>query len=88
MNTYQFSNLVEDLSYHREIEFKLNDKEYSITNVNKYWYFYDGNKDKSIEICKFGEETMLIEFIENLHIEHTSLRSIFDNYLYSNLYIL
>lgn len=88
MNTYQFSNLLEDLSCHREIEFKLNNAEYSITNVNEYWYFYDGIKDKTIEICKFGEDHILINFIENLHIEHTSLKSVFDNYLYSNLYIL
>jgi len=88
MNNYQFKNLLNDLSCNREIEFEFNNIKYSITNTKDHWYFYNNDKDKSVKICEFKDKKILINFVENLIIDDKSLKSIFDDSLYIDLYIL
>lgn len=38
-NNYQFNNLIDDILCNRELEFKFNKNNYSITNAESYWCF-------------------------------------------------
>lgn len=87
-NNYKFNDLIDDISCNREVEFDFNKNNYSITNTEGYWYFYDKRKKRNIKICKFEETDILIDFIKRLHIEDISLKDIFDKSLYTDLYIL
>lgn len=70
------------------MEFNFNKNNYSITNAENYWYFFDGGNDENIKICKFEETDVLVSFIKRLRIENIYLKDIFDKGLYTDLYIL
>lgn len=87
-NDYRFNNLIDDILCNREVEFEFNRNNYSITNAEKYWCFFDEGNDKNIKICKFEETDVLVSFIKRLAIENIYLKDIFDKILYTDLYIL
>lgn len=86
-NNYRFNNLIEDILCNREVEFDFNKNNYSITNLERYWYFYDEANNKNIKICKFEETDILIGFIKRLCIDNIYLEDIFDENLYTDLYV-
>lgn len=92
MNEYKFKDLIDDLLHNREIEFCFNNFSYSISNLtinNKsYWQFDNNTEQKSTRICNFNENETLINFVKNLIIKDISLKDIFNNNLYTNLYVL
>ncbi len=93
LDNYKFKDLILDMSTGREIEFNFKNSEYSITNfTNKdgeaYWQFDNNTENKNIIICKVGQDDILIDFIEKLRIKDIDLKDIFNNKIYTNLYIL
>ena len=92
-DNYIFKDLILDLLSGREIEFNFKKSEYSITNyIDKsgedYWQFNNSTKRKNIIICKKSQNAILINFVENFSIEDIGLKDIFNNKIYTNLYVL
>ena len=75
------------------MEFVFKNCHYSITNyldgnIGAYWQFDNNTEKISMKICKFNQNSILIDFIKNLIIEDVLLKDIFDKYLYTDLYVL
>jgi len=92
-DNYIFKDLILDLLTGREIEFNFNKSEYSITNNidetgEAYWQFDNNTERKNIIICKKSQNAILINFVENFSIEDMDLKDIFNNKIYTNLYVL
>ena len=92
-DNYIFKDLILDLLTGREIEFNFNKSEYSITNNidetgEAYWQFDNNTERKNIIICKKSQNAILINFVENFSIEDMDLKDIFNNKVYTNLYVL
>jgi len=92
-DNYIFKDLILDLLTGREIEFNFKKSEYSITNYidengEAYWQFDNNTKRKNIIICKKSQNAILINFVENFSIEDMDLKDIFNNKIYTNLYVL
>ena len=97
---YIFQNLINDLYSGREIEFAFRNSDYSITNTgycigdskdvdgNPYWQFDNNTEKQNKVICKLEEVDILIDFINSLLIKDVPLRDIFDEKLYTDLYVL
>lgn len=84
---YKYKDLLYDLKHGREIEFKFNNINYSITYNKEYWYFYNDLLGNSIEISAFNNKAELLEFVNKLFIDNMELKEIFNKLLYSELYI-
>jgi len=92
-DNYIFKDLILDLLTGREIEFNFKKSEYSITNNidesgEAYWQFDNNTERKNIIICKKSQNAILINFVENFSIEDMDLKDIFNNKIYTNLYVL
>ena len=92
-DNYIFKDLILDLLTGREIEFNFKKSEYSITNNidesgEAYWQFDNNTERKNIIICKKSQNAILINFVENFSIEDMDLKDIFNNKVYTNLYVL
>lgn len=91
MEKFRFKNIVAFLNEGREIEFIYQEKEYSITNSDGYWYLCCDTDKKIVErICSFKEKDVLASKISNLCIGNILIADIFDKKLYKNssLYVL
>ena len=52
-----------------------------------YWQFDNNTEHKNARICRFKENNALINFTKNLLIEEIPLKDIFDQQLYTDLYV-
>ncbi len=80
MKIYRFEELKFDLRIGREIDFKYNGIQYSIThNPTGYWFF--GNDTKKIyeKICELDNKDKLIDYVKGKEIEEMTIENIFDD---------
>lgn len=73
-----FNDLGDYLRHGREIEFRYEGKDYSITNCHYEWQFCCDTDGTTIKLCAFHEFDVLVEKIRCLEIDGISIEDIFD----------
>lgn len=73
-----FDELADYLMHGREIEFRYEGKDYSITNSHHEWYFCCDTDGKTIRLCEFSEFDILVERARCLEIDGVSIERIFN----------
>lgn len=81
MLTITFTDLADYLKHGREIEFRYDGKEYSITNSHHEWHFCCDTEGSTIALCAFSEFDVLIDKISRLEIDNISIAEIFNEHL-------
>lgn len=81
MRFITFSSLADYLMDGREIEFKYEDKEYSITNSHYEWHFCCDTDGTTITLCAFPEFDVLVAKVRNIKIDGISIERIFNEHL-------
>ena len=82
-----FNDLADYLKHGREIEFRYEGKEYSITNSNFEWHFCCDTDGTTITLCAFPEFDVLVDRVKHLKVGSISVEEIFDKHL-GNLDVL
>ena len=73
-----FDELADYLMHGREIEFRYEGKEYSITNSHHEWHFCCDTDGTTITLCAFPEFDMLVDRVRQLEIDGVRMEDIFD----------
>lgn len=80
MESVTFSELADDLMHGREIEFRYQDKEYSITNSGAQWHFCCDTDETGITLCAFLEFELLVKKVRCLTIDGITMEQIFNDH--------
>ena len=81
MLSITFDDLADYVKHGREIEFRYEGKEYSITNSHYKWHFCCDTDGTIITLCDFSEFEVLVEKISRLEINSISITKIFNEHL-------
>ena len=73
-----FDELADYLMHGREIEFRYEGKDYSVTNSHHEWHFCCDTDGTTITLCEFSEFDILVERIRCLEIDGVSTERIFN----------
>ena len=73
-----FNDLADALMHGREIEFRYEGKDYSITNSHGEWHFCCDTDGTSVPLCAFPEFELLVARVKKLEIAGTSVEEIFN----------
>ncbi len=73
-----FDELADYLMHGREIEFRYDGKDYSITNSHNAWHFCCDTDGTAITLCAFYEFDILVERTRCLEIDGVSIERIFN----------
>ena len=76
-----FSELADYLMHGREIEFRYDGKDYSITNSHYEWHFCCDTDGTTIRLCEFHKFDVLVDKVRNIEIEEISIEYIFNERL-------
>ena len=76
-----FSELADYLMHGREIEFRYEGKDYSITNCHYEWQFCCDTDGTTITLCAFSEFDVLVDKVRSLEIDGVSIELIFNKHL-------
>ena len=76
-----FSELADYLMHGREIEFRYDGKDYSITNSHYEWHFCCDTDGTTIRLCEFHKFDVLVDKVRNIEIEEISIENIFNERL-------
>lgn len=76
-----FRDLADYLMHGREIEFRYEGKNYSITNSHYEWHFCCDTDGTTIALCPFPEFDVLVDKVRGLGIDGISIERIFDEHL-------
>lgn len=76
-----FSELADYLKHGREIEFRYEGKDYSITNSHYEWHFCCDTDGATITLCAFPELDNLVDKVRILEINGISIEQIFNKNL-------
>lgn len=76
-----FSELADYLMHGREIEFRYDGKDYSITNSHYEWHFCCDTDGTTIRLCEFHKFDVLVDKVRNIEIEKISIENIFNERL-------
>lgn len=76
-----FCDLANYLMHRREIEFRYEGKDYSITNSRYEWHFCCDSDGMTITLCAFPEFDVLVGKVRNLEIDGISIEQIFSEHL-------
>ena len=85
---YSFEQLIEDVRHGREIEFRINGADYSITNTEMGWQVAENDR---LLVSEISNDEALIEILKNeVVLKEKSIKDIFDHVLYDkeSLFIL
>ena len=85
---YSFEQFIDDVKHGREIEFRINGVDYSITNTKMGWQIAE---DNCLIVNGVSDEDLIIQIIKNeVLLDGKSLKKIFDDELYDkeSLFIL
>lgn len=85
---YSFEQLIEDVRHGREIEFRINGADYSITNTKMGWQVAENDR---LLVSEISNDEALIEILKNeVVLKEKSIKDIFDHGLYDkeSLFIL
>ena len=76
-----FDELADYLIHGREIEFRYEGKDYSITNSHHEWHFCCDTDGTTITLCAFSEFDVLVDKIRGLEIDGINISRIFNGHL-------
>lgn len=76
-----FSELADFLNHGREIEFRYEGKDYSITNSHFGWQFCCDTDGTTIRLCEFHKFDVLVDEVRNIEVEGISIENIFNKQL-------
>ena len=76
-----FSELADYLMHGREIEFRYECKDYSITNSHYEWHFCCDSDGTNFTLCSFPEFNILVGQVRSIEIDEISIERIFNEHL-------
>jgi len=83
-----FYELADYLMHGREIEFRYEGREYSITNSHHEWNFCCDTDGTVITLCGFPEFDILVEKVRGIEIDGVSVERIFSGHPPGDLEVL